>query len=139
MRKRNWSDDLVAWAGEMRGQPFSWGTTDCGSLVRAASVVMYRHDLFKLRPWKGPRGMKSAIEKAGGVEAVLSKVAHTVGLRFASTGDIVVVPDACPVTGLDSVFVVVGSYLLTARVDEPLELRRFHRLGDVTVWRLECR
>ena len=90
MRTRNWDTRLVTWAERVRGQPFVWGETDCGSLVKQA----YKIITGKRCPWpyyKGKTAAMRAMTKVGGIPAALEKVAKPVGRGFAQSGDVVLV------------------------------------------------
>lgn len=41
MRPPDWPMRLTAFAERVRGQPFTWGTTDCGSLARGVLEAVY--------------------------------------------------------------------------------------------------
>lgn len=92
-RERNWDVALAVWAREQVGQPWTWGETDCGSLVLAAYEVMYGerppglpgdwyHDL---------RGAVKMQRDTGGVEGVLRELgAEVVPPGFVQRGDVAV-------------------------------------------------
>ena len=49
-RQQQWRPALLAWAAEVRGQPFVWGTTDCAALVRTALHLQFGMDVFARLP-----------------------------------------------------------------------------------------
>ncbi len=140
MRVRNWAVAVVEWAAGLRGVPFVWGRTDCGTLGREMAILMYDRDIFHTIPrWTTPEEMKAAIDKAGGVPAVLDTVGAEVGVRFARTGDVAVRTVGCSVTGLDSVMPVADGQVVVATPGEPLQLLPINELVvELRMWRLDA-
>ena len=139
MRIRNWDVAVVAWATKLRGAQFVWGLTDCGTLVRRMSARMYGEEVFALERWKSARGMKTIVARAGGVVAILDSVGDELNIRYATTGDVVVRPDGCPITGLDSVMAVVNGKVLLATPGEVLRLEPISELVEgMRVWRIHA-
>lgn len=140
MRVRNWDLAVIEWATGLRGVPFVWGRTDCGTLVREMTILIYDRDIFAgIRRWKSARGMESAVEKAGGVSSIFDAVGAEVGVRFARTGDVMVRPRGCPLTGLDSVMPVADGHVVVATPGEPLQLVPLRQLAvEVRIWRLDA-
>ena len=51
-RVNNWDLALVEWAESVRGKPYEWGVTDCGTLVRDACAAMYGREMFpEVKRW----------------------------------------------------------------------------------------
>ena len=139
MRIRNWDIAVIDWATRLRGAQFVWGLTDCGTLVRRMTTCMYGEDIFMLERWKSARAMKNIVEKAGGVVAILESVGSELNVRYASTGDVIVRPGGCPITGLDSVMPVVNSRVLLATPGEPLCLEPIVGLVEgMHAWRIHA-
>ena len=120
------------------GRPYLWGDTDCGSLVRRATAVVYGADLFDDVPaWTDRDGAEQAQQATGGVRALmLAMGARMLPLAYAQTGDVVVGPteDGFPFAG-----VVIDRRVFTASPDAGVfahalaecppgaELLRWHR------------
>lgn len=139
MRIRNWDLAVVAWATKLEGAQFVWGLTDCGTLVRRMTARMYGDDIFELDRWKSARGMKSIVGRAGGVAVILDRVGDEVNIHYATTGDVIVQPDGCPITGLDSVMAVINGRVLLAKPTKTLRLEPIVGLvEDLRVWRIHA-
>lgn len=126
-RVRNWDVALVAWSETVRGRPFGWGATDCGSLVRAACQVMYGEDCFPAVPvWETQAGALRVVAAHGGVRAQLTRLAAVaVPLAFAQTGDVLIAPGEGE-DFTDSAFVIVAGGALSAN---PGDVVVFHPLS----------
>ena len=82
VRQRSWRPALLAWAIEVRGQPYIWGETDCGALVCKALRLQFGVDLFaSLPPWSSARSALRAwgalLKEAGGYATLLSRMGAT--------------------------------------------------------------
>lgn len=95
-RRDNVDVHLAVWADTVLGRPFTWGTTDCASLVHRALVVMYGRGVASRLPkrWSSKAaGLRLA--KATTAEVCLEVLgALEVPAVFARTGDIMVTPAA---------------------------------------------
>lgn len=107
MRVPNWDVKLHEWALSVAGQPFAWGKTDCGSLVRQAFALMYGRELVELPIWGTEHGAMRALAETGGVERVLRELdAVEVPRSFAQQGDVFCEADGGH--GVASAAVLVG-------------------------------
>ena len=132
MRLRNWDVRLFHWADTVVGEPFKWGVTDCATLVTAAHVVMYGVDVFKWPTYKSLKGAMTAKAKVGGIRKALKKDCTQVGIKFARTGDIVLIKHE----GEDGMGVVVGMNVVGAYPGYPVTLVPLSALpSNATVWR----
>jgi len=106
MRVRNWDVALILWAETVRGLPFQWGATDCGSLVRDAMEVMYGRDLWPDVPrWDTLRAAVQIQGTTGGVAAQLALLgAVEVEYGYVQQGDVILLPcaegDSIPSVGI---------------------------------------
>ncbi len=133
---KNWDTRLVTWAERVRGQPFKWGETDCGSLVKQAYEII-KGEPIGWSAWKGKAGALRWVSKSGGLPAALAKVASPVGRGFARSGDVVLVkvdePDAVYGYGI---VVVVGDNVVAPHPDYPVTLVPLCDMpDDATYWR----
>lgn len=94
IRVRNWDLELLRWRRSILGEPFAWGETDCGSLVRGATRTLYGRDPFQgVRTYTSRFGALRAHVETGGIEdAVRAAGGEEVGLGFARQGDVLVEP-----------------------------------------------
>jgi len=76
LRQRYWRGDLVAWAADVRYQPYVWGETDCVALIRAALKVQFGVDLFPtISQWTSAKTalrVWARVLKDGGFEAMFT-------------------------------------------------------------------
>lgn len=94
-RVYGWDTRLVAFEREVLGEPFRWGKTDCGSLVRGVWTALYGEDAPspEVRDYDTRFGALRAHVESGGIEAALREHgAREVDLRYAQGGDVVVEP-----------------------------------------------
>ena len=139
MRIRNWDVAVVEWATRLEGAQFVWGLTDCGTLVRRMASLMYGEDIFVLDRWKSARGAQVVVARAGSVAAILDAVGDELNVRYASTGDVIVQPGGCSVTGFDSVMAVVDGRVFVATPNKPLKLELITALvGGMRAWRIRA-
>lgn len=91
-RVPNWDIALFRWSERVTGQPYTWGETDCGSLVREAHALMYGDDLWPdVKPYTGKRAALARHRATGGVAASLLSIgAVSVDVRLAQSGDVLV-------------------------------------------------
>lgn len=91
-RVSNWDTHLVAFAEEVVGQEFEWGTTDCASLVRRGLIAIMGKDVLKkyVGAWKTRRGALTASRRVKPEHALKASGAVRVGTRFAWSGDVAV-------------------------------------------------
>ena len=108
---RNWDNHLIAWAIELDGAPFEWGTVDCLSAALTAAAFM-GIDPPDLGEWDDQHSFSYAVKAAGGARTLLESFASRVGLRRLRTGDLVYTPDGDTDTGLGAIAVVVRDRLL---------------------------
>ncbi len=126
----------MTWAERVRGQPFKWGETDCGALVKQAYQTI-KGEPIGWPAWKGKAGALRWVAKAGGLREALAKVATPVGRGFARSGDVVLVkvdePDAVYGYGMA---VVVGDNVVAPHPDYPVTLVPLGDMpDDATYWR----
>jgi len=142
-RVRNWDIHLYRWARDVTGEPFEWGRTDCGSLVRESLAAMYPD---KGLPLAGPPPAYSTEREAlrvhaetGGVEGWVQAAGwEPVSLGFACQGDVIV--GLGDVGGVPGAAVVVAGVFLVASESDGVVARRLRDLraaspGGVTVYR----
>ena len=133
MRLRNWDVRLFHWADGVVGRSFEWGVTDCASLVRAAHVVMHGVDVFKWPVYKSLKGAMSAKDKVGGIRKALKKDCVRVGIKFARSGDIVLIRHK----GEEGMGVVVGTNVVGSHPDYPVTFVPLSVLPrSASVWRV---
>ena len=133
---KNWDTRLVTWAERVRGQPFKWGETDCGSLVKQVYKII-KGKRIGWSAWNGKTGALRWVSKAGGLPEALARVASPVGRGFARSGDVVLVevhePDAVYGYGMA---VVVGDNVVASHPDHPVTLIPLRDMpNDATYWR----
>ncbi len=133
---KNWDTRLVTWAERVRGQPFKWGETDCGALVKQAYKII-KGKRIGWSAWNGKTGALRWLAKAGGLPAALEKVASPVGRGFARSGDVVLAkvdePEAEHGYGMA---VVVGDNVVATYPGYPVTLVSLQALpDDATFWR----
>ncbi len=133
---KNWDTKLVTWAERVRGQPFKWSETDCGSLVKQAYKIIHGKRIG-WPAYKSKAGAMRAMSKVGGIPAALEKVATPVGRKFARSGDVVLVPVDEPEAERGyGMAVVVGDKVVGAHPGYPVTLVPLQVLPeDVTFWR----
>lgn len=124
-RVLNWDIKLMELALAVVGQPFTWGETDCASLVRRAMTEMYGED-----PWAGAfagydslLSAQKALRDSGGVAAQLRALkAEEIPRNFLQQGDVLIAPPLGE-DFADNVFLMVGDQLLSATVEEGVVMR----------------
>lgn len=132
VRPRNWDVRLFHWADSVVGEPFKWGITDCGSIIRAGHVAMFCEDIFRWPTYKSLKGAMSAKRKVGGIPKALEKACTRVGVRFAQTGDIVLISHE----GQAGMGLVVGSNVVGSYPGYPVTLVPLDMLpDDASLWR----
>lgn len=136
-RNRNWSVDIMLWARSVRGRPFEWGSTDCGSLARGALEALYGpqdvRDLFGA-PWADGAAARDAWAALADVAAVFG--AHEVEPAYMQTGDLVIFPGGAEEDPeLPRIAVSLGDRLLVSSVRHGVEITPVGRLGEAVVWR----
>ncbi len=132
-RLRNWDVRLFHWADSIVGEPFEWGVTDCGTIVSRAHVVMYGEDVFGWPTYKSLKGAMSAKAKVGGIRKALKKDCMRVGVKFARTGDIVLIKHK----GEEGMGLVVGSNVVGTYPGYPVTLLPLSVLPrSASVWRV---
>lgn len=91
-RLPNWDVRLVAFAREMSGQVFEWGSTDCASLVRRGLIAMMGKDVLKkhIGIWKTRRGALLVSRHTKPDGALKASGAVRVGMGYAWSGDVAV-------------------------------------------------
>lgn len=114
-RPANWHHRLMQYAAAQQGQPFVWGQTDCGSLVRGALPALYAED--PLAGWPGYHTVRAAQRiraQCGGVAAVLRQLGATpIAPGFATAGDVACCPAAGPADPERAVLALDGGWLVT--------------------------
>lgn len=92
-RIENWDVELILWAREIKGSAFAWGKTDCASLVRTASQIMFDVDVFShVGHWTSEFGARRVLAEYKEPADIMKVVADWVHSNFAQTGDIAVTP-----------------------------------------------
>jgi len=116
-RVRNWDIRLHEWAESVRGRPYEWGATDCGTLVREAFCVMYGEDIAAdVEPYTTQRGAARVHAETGGVEFILRLLGATdIAPAFAQSGDIWIDEDG---DGFPAAGVVIGRDVIWATLED---------------------
>lgn len=78
-RRRDWRPRLVEWAQQVRGLPYVWGRTDCGSLVREAMIIQFGEDIVPTLPhwtsaFQANRLWATTLQEGGGVESLMEQL-----------------------------------------------------------------
>lgn len=96
LRHYQWRSRLIAWAEEVRGQPYQWGETDCMALGRTALRLMFdREVLPALASWDDEKSARRRLVEVGSAEQVLRQLgAVPCALAFFPSGTIVLCPAA---------------------------------------------
>ncbi len=133
---KNWDTRLVTWAERVRGQPFKWGETDCGALVKQAYEII-KGEPIGWSAWKGKTGALRWLSKVGGLPVALAEVATPVGRGFARSGDVVLAkvdePEAVHGYGMA---VIVGENVVATYPGYPVTFVPLRDMpNDVTYWR----
>lgn len=91
-RLPNCDTRLVDFAGDVVGEDFKWGTTDCASLVRRGLTAMMGKDVWKkhVRIWKTRRGALTASKNMEPKHVLEASGAVEVGAKFAWSGDVAI-------------------------------------------------
>ncbi len=78
VRQRTWRRELTAWATDIRGKPYVWGTTDCSTLAREALRLQFGADVFPtILQWSSLREalcVLKTIEVEGGLSVLFAKM-----------------------------------------------------------------
>lgn len=137
VRVRNWDVHLVRRARELVGEPYTWGATDCGSIVIEALGTVYGSSPLGDLAWDGPRSAQDALDALGGVQGALERLtARQVPLSFAQTSDVLVVPSG---EHLARLHVIVVGQALTSTPKSGVVLWKLADLDlpdDAMLWRL---
>lgn len=136
-RVNNWDIRLGRWAESIRGEPFEWGVTDCGSLVSEAMNVIYDDPGLPDIDRYGSIGEAVRTHKeVGGVAGALRSAGATeVPITYRQQGDVLVGYDE--EAGLPGAAIVVGSTAVVANEEEGVIVRPLAEFSDdVTVLRL---
>ena len=112
IRVRSWDVDLEQWAAKQIGQPFAWGTTDCGSLVATGQKLIYGHDVFHVPKYKSKTKALRTLVTMRGMRSALKSCASQVGRRFLQAGDVVLVGQGCSELQSDGLLLVIRDYAL---------------------------
>lgn len=111
----NYDVKLIEWAMFQVERPFEWGSTDCGTLVREAMIIMFDCDLFarQYRRYTTEVGAKAALAKVGTIRKALENAGFArVKGGVWSTGDIVIVPGNARQNCLESAGVFMNRRVL---------------------------
>lgn len=117
VRRPNWGVHLFRWSKSVVGEPFVWGETDCGSLVRGAVRAMYGEtpDAWSKRPYTSERQALRVQVQMKGVSGALRALGATdETVAYAQSGDIVVRPPRQGRETLRAGVVVNGSLVVTS-------------------------
>lgn len=89
-RVDNWDRRLVEFAAAVVGQAFTWGRTDCASIVRRGLEAAYGRDVWKghVGEWKTRRGAVGVSGRTESQEALRASGAVEVGKHYAWSGDV---------------------------------------------------
>ena len=122
-RVLNWDAKLVEFTTMQLNKPFTWGDTDCASLVRGALHAMYGQDLWpEQHLYDSLLSAKHVLDETGGVAAQLLALGATeVHEAFIQQGDIVI-GEPLDEDFADNVFVMVSDQLLSATIDAGVRL-----------------
>lgn len=120
LRQPDWGVRLFGWSESVVGEPFIWGETDCGSLVKGAVESMYGETP---KPWREhtytseKEALRVQVQVRGVSGALRSLGAEDVTLAYAQSGDVVVRP---PRQGRATfrAGVVVSGTLVVASIEE---------------------
>jgi len=94
MRVDFWDRQLTLWARDQVGKPFSWGSTDCAALVRAALHVMYGREMLPDLPTWSTLTEAITVLQAHPVPDMLQQLgARVVAPNFERAGDILLWKD----------------------------------------------
>ena len=137
-RGENWDVSLVEWSNTVTGLPFKWGRTDCASLVRLGSRVVYgKRALVGVPRYTSEDSARAVMEGMGDARAFLKAAgAKKLKLGFAQAGDILVMP------GLDNgiprlALVVYSGHALTSDPKNGVRILKLEQLRRRTsAWRL---
>lgn len=92
---RNYDIELVIWGKALIGQPFVWGKTDCGTIVRRAMKIVFGKDVFrgKVRSYRSGVEAMRVMQGVGGIAGALVNAGfiRQKGRKW-HTGDIIVEP-----------------------------------------------
>ncbi len=133
MRLRNWDVRLFRWADRVVGEPFTWGVTDCGTIVRTAHIAMCGEDPFGWPTYKTKLGAVKARKKVGDIPNALAAACREVGRRFAQSGDIVLIQHE----GQYGMGLVVGPNVVGSYPGYDVDLVPLQAVpDDATFWRM---
>lgn len=133
-RPIGWKIALRELAKELRGSPFEWGETDCGSIARRALEVITGEAVLPDVEYRSARKAGRLQQELGGLAGALEKAGcRPVRPNFAQPGDLVVSED----DGREGIYVLTGGGVLTSNHDQGVlwlsTVPRFSSSG--TVWR----
>lgn len=139
----DWRRRMVAFSDCVRGEAWSWGETDCVSLVRRALADACEEDPLADAPgWTTRIGALRAASRTGGLAAALRAFGATeMPTTAVLTGDVLVMPLG-RLDGFSHAALMVGpSRALTSDPDAGVRVLRLRiaRREDMTVLRLPGR
>lgn len=89
MRVENWDTRLVELVGDVRGEPYEWGRTDCVSLARRALTEILGRDPWEdVGSWTTKTGAVRVAKKTEPLVALSDTGAVEVTAGFATSGDV---------------------------------------------------
>jgi len=137
-RVRSWDVDLGEWAATQIGQPFTWGTTDCASLVITGQRLIYGVDIFQVPAYKGKVKALRVLADMKAMRSVLQSTCNQVGRRFLQAGDIALVKNGCTELETDGLLLVVRDYALLTEPSVGVVALPLDMIPDTsTYWRVD--
>lgn len=137
-RLNNWSWCLFRWSEDVVGEPFRWGKTDCGALVRDAIRAMYgKFPAFGVPDWSDRRSAVEAQKATRGVSGALRWMgAEDVRLAYAQSGDVAVKPPRNGRKTFRAAVIVDAKLLIANQTKGVYRAPLSHIEPDTTVLRL---
>lgn len=144
LRRVNWDVEIATLARDLVGQPFRWGLTDCGSLIRAGIRRMYEDGdelVDGIPTYENKADALRIIGKAGGFRKIFEEHLGAVPVRrsFLQAGDLIVLPgeddEGVPGSGI----LPLTTHVMTSSIKEGVHLIRISFLPDeIETFRIEA-
>lgn len=135
----NWDGKLALWAYAQNGKPFSWGNTDCGTMIREAAQVMYGKNLWPEVPqYHTAQSAAFVLRKRGLPERHLrARGAMEIARGFWTDGDVVISREIADGDIAPAHMIVIRNKLLGVTLNGKVEMYSLHALtGDFIALRL---
>lgn len=118
----NYNTKLIEWVNTQIGKSYTWGETDCGTLVRKGLAIILNRDPFPDIPaWDSELVCREIWDKLSGVDnAFISFGAKKILGTFVQTGDIAVLEIG---KFLTATLVISPDKMLFASTDKGVEVR----------------